>query len=205
MVDYSIAAIPTEYRGRIYRSRLEARWAAFFDRLGLRHEYEPFDLGAWSPDFLLPDINTLVEVKPLTEFDPDVWAKMVRACEERGLLAGDHQTNALFLTCVAPHEHERHPVLELGWAAMPWRDQTMEALPAFLGWVPHHNEPRFLADIVTVIKGGVCTTDCQHVWAGRSALSAANGEPLPQSYSEYSATLWARATSDVQWQPDEEA
>ena len=33
--DYQIAAIPTLYRGRQYRSRLEAKWAAFFDLAGL--------------------------------------------------------------------------------------------------------------------------------------------------------------------------
>jgi hypothetical protein len=72
-LDYTIAAIPTEYRGRMYRSRLEARWAAFFDQLGWRHEYEPYDLGRWSPDFLLPDWNVLVEVKPINELDQATW------------------------------------------------------------------------------------------------------------------------------------
>jgi len=63
-------AIPTEYNGYIFRSRLEARWALFFDALGIRCEYEPegFDLGdgVWYlPDFYLPQINggVYVEVK----------------------------------------------------------------------------------------------------------------------------------------------
>ena len=48
---YTIKAHPTKYNGVQYRSRLEARWAAFFDLIGWKHEYEPIDLPGWSPDF----------------------------------------------------------------------------------------------------------------------------------------------------------
>lgn len=50
-----IQAIQTYYRGTYYRSRIEARWAVFFDVLGLKHEYEPdkFELPnrRYIPDF----------------------------------------------------------------------------------------------------------------------------------------------------------
>lgn len=41
-----IRAIETKYKGYRFRSRLEARWAVFFDALGVQWEYEPegFDL-----------------------------------------------------------------------------------------------------------------------------------------------------------------
>lgn len=59
--------IATEYSGIFFRSRLEARWAIFFDLIGVKYEYEPdcFDLdGKWyTPDFLLLD-NVFAEVKP---------------------------------------------------------------------------------------------------------------------------------------------
>lgn len=32
--------IPTVYKGIEYRSMLEARWAAFFDRIGWEHTYD---------------------------------------------------------------------------------------------------------------------------------------------------------------------
>jgi hypothetical protein len=51
--DYTMKAIPTIYSGVRFRSRLEAKWAAFFDRIGWPWEYEPFDLEGWAPDFLL--------------------------------------------------------------------------------------------------------------------------------------------------------
>lgn len=70
MPEYDIKPIPTEYKGRRYRSRLEARWAAFFAMLEWPFEYEPYDLGEWSPDFLLKgsEVNVLVEVKPTEEY-----------------------------------------------------------------------------------------------------------------------------------------
>ena len=50
-------AIETRYKGYRFRSRLEARWAVFFDHLGLRWDYEPegFELpsGRYLPDFFI--------------------------------------------------------------------------------------------------------------------------------------------------------
>jgi hypothetical protein len=54
----SIRPIETVYNGVRYRSRLEARWALFFDLLCVRHHYEAeaFALpsGNYLPDFYLP-------------------------------------------------------------------------------------------------------------------------------------------------------
>ena len=68
---YDIKAIPTVYAGVRFRSRLEARWAAFFDLAGIKWDYEPFDLDGWAPDFMLrTDIgHILVEVKPVDTDD----------------------------------------------------------------------------------------------------------------------------------------
>ena len=64
-------AIETVYNGYRFRSRLEARWAVFFDAAGIKYEYEPegFTDGDlfYLPDFYLPDHNTYVEVKPHRE------------------------------------------------------------------------------------------------------------------------------------------
>jgi hypothetical protein len=63
----SIAAIPTSYAGCRFRSRLEARWAVFFDAMGIEWRYEPegFRIGRrnYLPDFLLPGTGTWIEVK----------------------------------------------------------------------------------------------------------------------------------------------
>ncbi len=60
-------SIPTWYAGNKFRSRLEARWAAFFDELGWEWIYEPLDLDGYIPDFVLTNFKRgplLVEVKP---------------------------------------------------------------------------------------------------------------------------------------------
>jgi hypothetical protein len=61
-------AIDTVYNGYKFRSRLEARWAVFFDEVGIIWEYEKegYDLGDgvyYLPDFWLPQLDIFVEVK----------------------------------------------------------------------------------------------------------------------------------------------
>ena len=69
-------AIETEYNGYKFRSRLEARWAVFFDDVGIKYEYEPEGFKThnnewYLPDFYLPDIKigweqekgTYIEIK----------------------------------------------------------------------------------------------------------------------------------------------
>lgn len=77
----AIKAIETEYAGCRFRSRLEARWAVFFDSLGVRWLYEPqgYDVGnAWYlPDFWLPDLAVWVEVKG--RFGDGGWDLLCRA------------------------------------------------------------------------------------------------------------------------------
>lgn len=61
-----IKAIPTYYNGTWFRSRLEARWAALFDRCHWRWTYEPQDYDGYIPDFALWfRAPILVEVKPV--------------------------------------------------------------------------------------------------------------------------------------------
>jgi hypothetical protein len=61
-------AIPTTYRGVNFRSRLEASWAAHYDRHRLPWNYEPegFTLSdgtRYLPDFYLPTARAWAEVK----------------------------------------------------------------------------------------------------------------------------------------------
>lgn len=62
----AIRAIPTIYRDVQYRSRLEARWAAFFDLIDWPARYEAIDLAGYIPDFIVtfPRGPMLIEVKP---------------------------------------------------------------------------------------------------------------------------------------------
>lgn len=68
-----ITAIPTiGPRGIQFRSRLEARWASFFDFLGWEWKYEDIDLKGYIPDFMVKPTGVdkwiLFEVKPEIEY-----------------------------------------------------------------------------------------------------------------------------------------
>jgi hypothetical protein len=60
-------AIQTEYKGHLFRSRLEARWAVFLDALEVEWRYEEqgyeTDGHRYLPDFYLPDSRAWLEVK----------------------------------------------------------------------------------------------------------------------------------------------
>lgn len=69
-----IKPIQTRYKGYNFRSRLEARYAVFFDALDIDWEYESegYDLGElgwYLPDFYLPQVSRFVEVKRAGGFD----------------------------------------------------------------------------------------------------------------------------------------
>ena len=88
----TIKPIDTFYNGYYFRSRLEARWAVFFDTLGLDYEYEcegyEVSEGVWYlPDFKLQD--GWVEVKHKNETDEAATEKMgelVAGLQEPGII-----------------------------------------------------------------------------------------------------------------------
>ncbi|WP_139159861.1 PDDEXK family nuclease [Acidaminobacter hydrogenoformans] len=87
--------LDTLYNGYRFRSRLEARWAVFFDEVGLAYEYEPqgYELPPivskdppnqydsetlwYLPDFYLPELDLIVEVKG-PELPPEDAEKVKR-------------------------------------------------------------------------------------------------------------------------------
>lgn len=78
----SITPIETKYAGCLFRSRLEARWAVYFDTLGIHWEYEmegyQLPSGWYLPDFWLPQVKVFAEVKYAGGFD----AVALRKCKE---------------------------------------------------------------------------------------------------------------------------
>lgn len=76
-----IKPIETKYNGFKFRSRLEARWAIFFDMIGLKYEYEVegFEMNGirYLPDFYIPSLDRWFEIKakPLSEYE-------MNKCEE---------------------------------------------------------------------------------------------------------------------------
>lgn len=89
----TIKPIETQYNGYIFRSRLEARWAVFFDTLGIKYEYEKegYDLGElgwYLPDFWLPEYQMFAEVKgkPFTKKERNKCICLVEDTPDSGCL-----------------------------------------------------------------------------------------------------------------------
>jgi len=76
-------AIQTLYKGYRFRSRLEARYAVFFDNLRIKWRYEAegyvLKSGAYLPDFHLPDLDFHVEIKPVVPTAQEVH-KLISLC-----------------------------------------------------------------------------------------------------------------------------
>lgn len=86
-------AIQTEYKGYLFRSRLEARWAVFFDACGVEWEYEPegYHLGngiCYLPDFLLHGVEGRVSGDLYVEVKGNMTAEdteKIRCFHENGM------------------------------------------------------------------------------------------------------------------------
>ncbi len=73
-----IQAIPTRYKGWFFRSRLEARWAVFFESMEIEFVYEigPTRLTesiVYLPDFYFPCLDWYAEVKPFAFTPEERW------------------------------------------------------------------------------------------------------------------------------------
>lgn len=81
MRNNNIKAIETVYNGYRFRSRLEAKWAVFFDTVGIKYQYEiegyEMDDIRYLPDFYLPEYDRWFEIKgkPLSVVE-------IKKCEE---------------------------------------------------------------------------------------------------------------------------
>lgn len=85
-VDAGKFSIPTRYNGILFRSKLEANWAEFFHRHKIVYAYEPEGLNLdgllYLPDFYLPELRTIVEVKGIMDTtDRDKITRLKAHCD----------------------------------------------------------------------------------------------------------------------------
>ena len=145
-----IQAIETKYKGYRFRSRLEARWAVFFDAIGIPWEYEPegfeTSVGGYLPDFRL--FGTLfAEVKPPSMKDAEfAKIKAFVSDTEKPLLVlvdvpGAHWYPVLEVVRVGDLRDPDAPMLPLVYAewmdfgysadkGRPWMDYRGQERPA---------------------------------------------------------------------------
>jgi hypothetical protein len=122
-------AIETAYKGHRFRSRLEARWAVFFDSLGVPWEYEKegYEIihhGRYLPDFFLPTVylrtkihrGTWLEVKP--KYPEEEFDKF----HALGTATG----NAVVVAAGTPTINGLNVADEQLYQLWPWYDQDMQ-------------------------------------------------------------------------------
>ena len=140
----TIKAIETEYNGYRFRSRLEARWAVFFDVLGIEYQYEPegFDSdGAWYlPDFWLnhhieivvPSDGFWVEIKPRKASKKEV-NKLLAVCSGTG-------HNGLILQGQPYYEEYTITLIQITGSAGPY---IFTEVNPFHLWIRQMNDPGY--------------------------------------------------------------
>lgn len=178
-------AITTLYRDIEYRSRLEARWAAFFDRIGWEHTYEPFDGDGYIPDFIVHgDRPLLVEIKPasqLLEYQAPI----------------DKMTRGLA-------DHWQHDLLILGLTPLP--RLTSEAWPQFpvmglLGEIGYEGDWWFASACWHTCAN--CRGDSLFheygLYAGRPCGCYAGDHYLRDPSRTWLEQMWADACNRVKW------
>jgi len=114
-MEYSIKAKPTYYNNRLYRSRLEARWAAYFDLAGWDYEYEPMEINGRNPDFIIScksksydTSSIIVEVKPREYLTKEYMEKAYNDYSK-------YPAHGLFLTESPFNFNDRNIVIGQGW------------------------------------------------------------------------------------------
>jgi hypothetical protein len=95
----NIKPIETVYNGYRFRSRLEARWAVFFDTAGIPYQYEPEgfvleDGTHYLPDFYLPWFKCYVEIKP-----SGIQSEIDKGCDRIGKLVSG-KSDCIGLLCI---------------------------------------------------------------------------------------------------------
>lgn len=181
----TIAAIQTEYDGNRFRSRLEARWAVFFNHLGIEWQFEPqgYQVGDgrgayrnYLPDFYLPALEVWAEVRG-TSGDWNLWhdfAKRVAPHSQKFIVLGQ-----------IPKEsggwlHTRAMTSESGWGYAYWDDGTLHLLgnyePPWPPTVDGHRNRNYGSDRVDEAYRAARTARFEH---GETPATPSSPPPIP--------------------------
>lgn len=178
--------IETVYGGVTFRSRLEARWAAMFDRMKWPWAYEPIDLAGYIPDFVLP----LPRAPLLVEVKPAVAVPELREAE-RKIRMGGWRGDYLIVGGSLLGEDDGQVGLSFGILSY-WQDD----LPN--DWGP--------TDVAQAHRCVRCRKISAHHASGRwrcLLCGAYDGNGYIDALGRGELrVLWAAAGNTVQWRPD---
>lgn len=197
-MEYTIAAIPTVYNGRRYRSRLEAKWAAFFEILKWHYEYEPYDLGVWSPDFLIHDdvpgaCKILTEVKPDNHPHDETLAKISFAINERGYTGGAMLVGSSPYIVTLPDDSQ---VVHIGWMTVTYPEMTDRERvwhSVGIGWLSANGDEIRVPDIL------LYCSEMTSVHSLHGGFSRYEGPIRISTFPQNTMCLWDDACNAVQW------
>ena len=186
-----VQGIPTKYAALQFRSRLEAKWARFFDLCGWTWSYEPYDLAGWIPDFALGDkLQTLVEVKPVMsvlEIQPETLTKIENAVSEGSR------------------------VIVLGADPTTWLDGSIEDGAPSIGWAIDNGDLHFGWTEGNELPGLCCMYGAwtNYIWTFKydertcthpNKCSRVNGGwNVPMDARTMLLTYWRQACNETQW------
>jgi hypothetical protein len=215
---YNIKAIETKYDGVLFRSRLEARWAAFFNLCNIPWEYEPYDFDGWIPDFVIKGVerDIFCEVKPTDKYLPEVADKMMQAMyraypyEEYAKGKKKSYVNQDPMECWKCIIAEDLLLLGNG----PFLDPEISDYPQ-LGW--HPEQFWFTADFspVNFLDGNkpAVLGSVEGAWyclingySGKDFLKALDAHCLPRGEIALKANeIWKKAHAEVRYNPRKRA
>lgn len=127
-----IQAIQTRYKGHYFRSRIEARWAVFYDSLSIEWMYEPEGYVVrgvpYLPDFYIPHLDCFIEIKGAEPTDEEK-DKARWLCEVTkksvyiffGAMDSSHGDSAIEYMIWTGDDGKQFPVEDTGkaWAKCP--------------------------------------------------------------------------------------
>ncbi len=174
-----IHAIPTAYRGVQFRSRTEARWAAFFDVVGWSWNYEPPEFPGWIPELKITTTGNplLVEVKGADTFDAPETQEAARDIER--CLYGQ-------------------PFAALICGSQPF---TVDGM-TYVGWTPQDYDGAFSWDraAVGMIAGDqLCV--CHSSLSFRCHICGADDGWCATMDPKMLDECWSKACNLTQWRP----
>jgi hypothetical protein len=188
---------PTKYAGTNFRSRLEARWAAFFDLAKWSWEYEPVDDEGWVPDFILTRSGIPVEVKPIEwpavdKFDVDRVFNITRTREDLEKVRKSNRLDILVLGAY-PIVVNGAKFPSLGVSRVTFIDGGAREQMAVV--TEGESDPGSTPGYPYVVD--LRRNDDFHIWMGSGEAMFRN-EKNPASHAHVHA-LWREAGNRVQW------
>lgn len=129
----TIQAIETRYKGYRFRSRLEARWAVFFDTLGIEWEYEPEGFALGQGVYYLPDFR-LVSKSGETHFWIEIKAQDPSEIEQmkaEGLALGLGNPSMIVFGIPGSERYMLYAPQEQMW----FKDQDIDGYPVWCDYI----------------------------------------------------------------------